>query len=264
MIIAQPFSVYMQSPACARPQESRLDLIVDIVTAPYDALNWLADVLFVAVDRLFERYGTPIVFFSALAEATVGLGVVFPGLVVMFLGGAVAAHGDASLFSVLAVAIAGTALGDTLSYAAGRWGGERLGRTRFGPWLRMGEEIMRGRARWLIPFYHLHNATRAVGPFGAGALRIPLRTWLPLDYLGAVISNSVWVGAGFVLGTAVLTEDGKLNEHPAVRLGLAAVAAVWFMTMHYLMSRRMREIEARDAAATQSGEAEPKRVAASD
>lgn len=247
-----------------RLQEGRLDLIIDIVTAPYDALNWLADILFVAVGQLFERYGTPIIFVSAVAEATVGLGVVFPGLVVMFLGGAVASHGEANVVSVLAVAIAGTALGDTISYAAGRWGGERLGRTRFGPSLRMGAEIMRGRARWLLPFYHLHNATRAVGPFGAGALRIPFRVWLPLDYLGAAISNSVWVGAGFVLGTAVLTDEGKLNEHPAVRLGLAAVAALWFMTMHYLLSRRMREIEARDAAAAEPSEAAPGEVPASD
>jgi len=220
------------------------------VTAPYDAFNWLADVIFVAMNRLFDAYGTPIVFFSALAEAIVGVGVVFPGLVVMFLGGAVASHGEANFFLVLGSAVAGTILGDTISYAAGRWGGDRLGRTRLGPSLRMGAEIMRGRARWLIPFYHLHGATRAVGPFGAGALRIPLRTWMPLDYLGAVISNTVWVGAGFVLGTAVLTEDGKLNEHPAVRLGLAGVAMAWFLVMQHLMSRRMREIEARDAAAT--------------
>lgn len=234
--------------SCVHPEEGCLDLLVDIVTAPYDGLNWLADVLFVAVNQLFDRYGTPIVFFSSLAEAIVGVGVVFPGVIVMFLGGAVASHGDANLLSVLAVAVAGTALGDSISYALGRCGGERLSRTRFGPSLRMGAEIMRGRARWLIPFYHLHGATRAVGPFGAGTLRIPLRVWMPLDYLGAVISNSIWVGAGFVLGTAVLTEDGKLNEHPAVRLGFGAVAMVWFLVMQHLMSRRMREIEAREAA----------------
>jgi membrane-associated protein len=226
-----------------------LDLIVDILTAPYDALNWLMDVLFVAAHDLFGRFGTPIVFFSALIEATVGLGVVFPGVIVMFLGGATASHGDANILWVWVAAVLGTMLGDTISYALGRWGGDHLASTRLGPSLRLGAEIMRGRARWLIPFYHLHGATRAVGPFGAGALKLPLRTWMPLDYLGAVIANTVWVGSGFILGTAVLTEEGKLEEHPAIRLGLAAVATAWFMLMHHLMERRMRELRRRDAAA---------------
>jgi len=206
------------------------------------------DVLFVAVNDLFGRFGTPIVFFSALIEATVGLGVVFPGVIVMFLGGAAASHGDAAILWVWLAAVVGTMIGDTLSYAAGRWGGDYLASTRLGPSLRMGAEIMRGRARWMIPFYHLHGITRSVGPFGAGALKLPLRIWMPLDYLGAAISNTVWVGSGFILGTAVLTEEGKLEEHPAIRLGLAAVATAWFMVMHHLMERRMREIKQRESA----------------
>lgn len=227
--------------------EPLLDLI-DIITAPYDALNWLTDLIFVAVNRLFDRFGTPIVFVSALAEATIGLGVIFPGVLMMFLGGAAASQGEASVVLIFALAALGTAIGDTVSYAAGRWGGERLNRTRFGPQLRLGVQIMDGRARWLIPLYHLHNVTRAVGPFGSGALRIPLRIWMPLDYLGAVIANAVWVGSGFLLGTAVLTPEGKLEEHPALRIGLALLAMAWFLVMRHTMQRRIRAIREREAA----------------
>lgn len=229
------------------PQEPNLDPI-EILTAPYDALNWLTDVIFVAVNGLFDRFGTPIVFLAALVESTIGLGVVFPGVLMMFLGGAAASQGDASVWLIFLVAAFGTALGDTISYAAGRWGGARLQHTRLGPSLRLGAQLMDGRARWLIPFYHLHSVSRAVGPVGAGVLRIPLRIWLPLDYAGAVIANSVWVYAGFLLGTAVLTEEGKLEQHPALRIGLAVAATAWFLVMRETMQRRIRSIRAREAA----------------
>jgi membrane protein DedA with SNARE-associated domain len=189
--------------------EPRLNLI-DILRAPYDGYNWLADVLFLALNGLFDRFGMPIVFFAALAETTVGLGVVFPGVVLMFLGGANAGSSLGNFTLVYLMAVCGTALGDTISYGLGRWGGTWMLSTRLGPTLRLGAEVMRGRARWLIPFYHLHSMTRAVGPFGAGALHIPLRIWLPLDYSGALIANGIWVGSGFILGRAVLNEDGTL------------------------------------------------------
>ncbi len=191
----------------------------------------------------------PIVFFAALAETTVGLGVVFPGVVLMFLGGANAGSSLGNFTLVYLMAVGGTALGDTISYGLGRWGGTWMLNTRMGPSLRLGAEVMRGRARWLIPFYHLHSMTRAVGPFGAGALHIPLRIWLPLDYSGAFIANGIWVGSGFILGRAVLNEDGTLDESPVVRVGLIVAGLAWFLIMRQVFSARMKAIRDREAAA---------------
>ena len=171
------------------------------------------------VYQLFGLYGAPIVFFSALAEATVGLGFIFPGVVIMFIGGAAAAKGEGDVVLVLALASAGTMLGDLISYFAGRWGAQLLFQTRLGPTLRLGASLMEGRAKWLIPLYHFHSLTRTVGPFSAGAMRMPLRTWLPLDFLGAVIANVVWVGGGFILGCRSTMRCGG-------RRGQARVAAL--------------------------------------
>lgn len=216
--------------------------MIDVITAPFDGLNWVTDQLFLFLNGLFDRYGTPIVFVSGLAEATVGVGVVFPGVVIMFLGGAYAAEGGASLPVVLFAATAGTALGDLLSYALGRWGSTWMLSTRLGPSLRVGSQLVAGRARWFIPLYHLYSVTRAVGPFGAGALRLPLRVWVPLDLLGALIFNLTYVGAGAILGTAVLTEDGRLEQHPLLRLGLFVAAIAWFLLLRAAVARRIREL----------------------
>ena len=86
---------------------------------------------------------------------------------------------------------------------------------------------------------------------------------MPLDYAGAVIANSVWVGGGFIFGTAVLDEDGKLEQHPALRIGLALGATAWFLIMRETMQRRIRAIQAREEAdAAVASEAAPTTVEA--
>ena len=230
------------SPPAEQPRRPILDILIDIVTAPFDGLNRLTDQVFLALNDLFDQYGTPIVFFSGLAEATVGVGLVFPGVIIMFLGGAYAAEGGASLPVVLLAATAGTALGDVLSYSLGRWGSGWMLSTRLGPSLRLGSQLIEGRARWFIPFYHLYSMTRAVGPFGAGALRLPLRVWMPLDFLGALIFNLTYVGAGAILGTAVLDEDGRLEQHPLLRRGIFIAAVAYFLLLQAAVQRRIRDI----------------------
>ena len=229
------------------PPLDLLDLLSDVARAPYDGWNWLADEIFLALSSLFARYGAPIVFVAALAEATVVVGVVFPGVVLMFLAAAYTAEQGGSLELVFVLAVFGTIIGDTVSYGLGRWGSRWLSQSRFRNSLRLGEALTGRYARWLIPFYHLHSATRAVGPVGSGALRLPLRIWLPLDYLGAVFSNGVWMGAGAVLGQAVLTERGTLEPHPALRIGLVVLAFAWVLFARRALLRSMRELPEKPA-----------------
>ena len=49
-----------------------MDFLLDLLTAPLDGINWLTDQIFLFLNGLFDRFGTPIVFVAALVEATVG------------------------------------------------------------------------------------------------------------------------------------------------------------------------------------------------
>lgn len=218
--------------------------MLHLLGAPLHLLGWLTDTLFLTVRALFDQFGIPIVFLSGLAEATFGVGLVFPGVVIMFLGGAQAAGDPGRLLLVLVAAVAGTAIGDTMSYGLGRWGGRYLLRSRWGPSVRLGSALVEGRARWFIPLYHLYSVTRALGPFGAGAVRMPIMAWLPLDYLGATVANAIWVGGGAILGTAVLTSDGRLQQHPALRVGLVLLGVLWFLLFRNIVQRRLRALTA--------------------
>ena len=221
--------------------------LIDLITAPYDGFNLLLDFVFSTAYALFSQFGAPIVFFAALIESTLGLGMVFPGQQLISLGGAASAKGEGNVFAMLAFATAGTILGDIISYTAGRWWSERLFESRFGQTLRVAAAMMEGRARWLIPLYHFYSVTRSVGPAAAGALRIPVRIWLPLDMLGATFFNTVWLGVGYAFGAALLQENGTLKESPVVRIGLVVVAMAWFFGVRYLFERRVREARAREA-----------------
>lgn len=176
-------------------------------------------------------------------------------MLLLFLAGAATAEMDGSLAPVIFVAIAGTFLGDTVSYGLGRWGSGWIAGTRLGASLKAGEALVAGRARWLIPFYHLQSVTRAVGPFASGALRLPLRIWLPLDYAGALLSNVVWVGAGALFGRALLTDRGTLEPDPAVRVGLAVAAVAWVLIARRTLLARQRESHAGVDEVATAGEA---------
>ena len=205
------------------------------------------DFVFLTAYGLFQAYGAPIVFVAALIETTLGLGMVFPGQQIIALGGAASAKGEGDVVAMLLFATAGTVLGDLISYVAGRWWSAALYASRFGLHLRVAAAMMTGRARWLIPFYHFYSVTRSVGPMAAGALRLPLRVWFPLDVFGAVVFNAVWVVGGYAFGALLLEADGRLNESPIVRIGLAVVAMGWFLVMRQLFERRMRETQAAEA-----------------
>jgi membrane protein DedA with SNARE-associated domain len=228
-----------------------LDALLHVLGAPLQLLGWITDALFLTVRALFDQFGIPIVLLSGLAEATFAVGLVFPGVVIMFLAGAQSAGDPGRLLAVFAAAVGGTVLGDTISYALGRWGGHYLLRSRWGPSVRVGSALVRGRARWFIPLYHLYSVTRALGPFGAGAVRMPVWSWLPLDYVGAAVANAIWVGSGAVLGTAVLTPDGRLQQHPLLRIGLAVLGVAWFLLFRNIVQRRMRELATVPAAAAE-------------
>ena len=94
----------------------------------------------------------------------------------------------------------------------------------------------------------LFRSTRTVGPFGAGLVRLPLRIWLPLDVVGALVANVVWVGGGYVLGSAFLTAEGTLDQSPVVRVGLIVVGLAWFLVMRRVLHDRMAQRVKTEAA----------------
>src|SRR5579884_2329966 len=70
----------------------------------------------------YATWGYPIVFFGALLENTVLLGLVLPGGTLVLLGAIYAQQGDMMLPFVLLLGWLGMAAGTSIDYVLGRWG----------------------------------------------------------------------------------------------------------------------------------------------
>jgi membrane-associated protein len=83
-------------------------------------------------DHLLALNGTLVllaVFLLPALESSVFLGFVIPGETAVVIGGVTAYNGRNELWAVIAVAIAGAIIGDSIGYAVGkRWGDSLLGR----------------------------------------------------------------------------------------------------------------------------------------
>jgi membrane-associated protein len=179
-----------------------------------------------ALTRLSARIGPwtyVLVAGFAFAETAAFVGLVAPGETAVALGGVAAAHGDASLPAMIAVAWTGAAAGDFVSFSLGR----RLGRdvlVRHGSQIRLTPD----RITKVEGFFARHGArtiligrfiglVRAVAPFVAGASKLRLREFLPWSLLGTALWSSAFVVIGYAFSSSF--------EHATSVLAYAALAA---------------------------------------
>lgn len=223
------------SALAALPILSILDSLVDViewlVTLPVEIfrgygslLRWAAD----AVQSLFEDYGYWVVFFGTLCENTLLVGLIVPGALVVLLAGLAAHDGTISWPGAIALGIAGTIIGDTISYFAGRYGWSRFGRTKLlSDLYEKAREPLLRRGAWFVLLYHFAGYTRVIGPTAAGLLRMPYRRWAPIDYGGAVLWIFCYFGIGYGLGVAGLTLDSTDSYFRYVEWALLIGFATW-------------------------------------
>jgi membrane protein DedA with SNARE-associated domain len=199
-------------------------LPVTIFRGYSSSLRWAAD----SVHSLFDSYGYWVIFFGTLAENTLLVGLIVPGLIVVILAG-LAAHDGAMSFPVATVlGILGTIIGDTISYSMGRFGWARFGHIGslrdFTDKVR--EPILRKGAMFVL-IYHFAGYTRIVGPAGAGLLQMPYRQWAPADYGGAALWVTSYMAIGYFLGVIGLSLDSTDRWFRLIEWVLLAVFMVW-------------------------------------
>ncbi len=176
--------------------------------SPFDGLNYylntgerLSGWVLRKVQHLFVDYGYYVVFIGVLLENTMFLGLLVPGAIILILGGLAAQNGSIDLWPVIALGIAATLIGDSISYAIGRGGWSRvLARGSLAEPLGKVRDALESRGRWFILVYHFAGYSRMIGPAAAGLFRIPYRRWAPFDYAGATLWVLTFTGIGVLMG----------------------------------------------------------------
>jgi membrane protein DedA with SNARE-associated domain len=221
----------------------------------WGGFGWLTEQALKITKELFESYGYLTVFLAPLLENTIFLGALIPGTLVILLAGLAAHDGLIDFWRALPLGIAGAWIGDTISYGIGRFGSKRLGpEARLVRW----SERMRGplleNSAWLVLLYHFAGYSRLIGPAASGFLRMPLRRWMLLDYLGAAVWVVAYMTGGYVLGIFSLSldaTDSNVRAFEVILFVFAVIAVIVVVSRTRAGRRRGGEgAEADDERAT--------------
>ena len=183
-----------------------------------------------------------LVFLLPGLEASIFLGVFFPGEVAVLLGGVAASQGSVSIALVVLAACVGAVLGDQIGYLVGREWGEQVLR-RIPDRLLDEDRLQKGRAyvrrmgakgvilgRWTA-------ALRALVPGLAGMSHMSYPRFLIANVFGGVGWATLVAVVGYLAGNSYKKVESALGSVSYVLLGLIVVG---FIAWHVMRRRKER------------------------
>jgi membrane protein DedA with SNARE-associated domain len=187
------------------------------------------------------QYGSPALF-AVVTMASIG--VPLPVSLLLIVTGSLVAQGVMPMWWAIALASAGSVIGDQIGYAIGRWGGAALV-SRFGGMLggpaRMAKAEAHARrwggpgvffTRWLVtPLGSLIN-------FTSGIAEYPWMRFLLWDVLGEALGAVLYILLGFIFSDRVLELDAALGDFTWMILALLTAVALGWMLWRYLRTKR--------------------------
>lgn len=176
------------------------------------------------------------IFSMSFFESLALIGLISPGIALLFIGGTAAGSAELAYSSVLLVAYAGAVSGDLLSY----WLGSRFHShmvaippfKQHPEWIEKAEAFFRRYGLYGLFIGRFMGPLRPVLPMIAGALELPFIKFLVLDLCSGPLWAAVYLTPGFLVGSAA---EGSLQQtQPAfmfigvwVVIGIAAAESLW-------------------------------------
>ncbi len=167
---------------------------------------------------LFSRYGTPALF---VIVAVAAIGVPLPVTLLLIITGSMVAQGVLDPWAAIAVASAGSILGDLAGFIIGRWGGNALV-TRYKRLLGSAEKLRQLEAR--------ADGWGAAGIFFSRWLVTPLGPWINLASGAGGYSwrrFAIWDVIGETFGAVLFIELGRIFSDRVQEVGSALGDLDW-------------------------------------
>jgi len=181
-----------------------------------------------------------VVFAMALAESLAIVGMLVPGVVILFGAGTLIGAGVLNFWEMCAWAVAGAVIGDGLSYWLGHHFEYLTGRFR---WFRLHPDHLDKGTRFFRQYGDLSVAVgrffgpiRAIVPLVAGLLHMPPHRFYIANILSALVWAPAYLAPGMLLGEAVHDAGLKALLWPAA--GVVLVVLAWWLVMRFRMRRR--------------------------
>jgi undecaprenyl-diphosphatase len=185
---------------------------------------------------LHPGWSYSVIFLVAMAESLAIVGLIVPGVVIMFGIGALIASGVIAFWPAMGWAVAGAVTGDGLSFWVGHHYRERL--ATFWPFSRHPESLRRG-----IDFFEKYGGksvvlgrffgpTRGVIPLIAGMMAMPALRFALVNVLSALAWAPLYLLPGIVFGASM-----ELASEVTMRLVILALLLLFFAWVVYNLIR---------------------------
>jgi membrane-associated protein len=184
-------------------------------------------------------------FLCPALEASIMIGVIFPGEIAILVAGAAAQAGALSLWSVIPTAVAGAVIGDAVGFGFGRRYGELLLR-RLPDRLVKPEavqatnELLRRRGPIVVLIGRLTAILRALVPSLAGMSGLSWSRFLPYNLLGGAAWASTVAVLGYLAGASLAAVQQQLGVVSNVVLGLVVATALVVWLRSHVRRRHSR------------------------
>ena len=186
---------------------------------------------------VLQLWGYPIVFLSALLEATPFFGIFIPGQTIVIIGGFFAKLDLLNLYYIMILASLGAIIGDLVGYILGRKYGYSFIRD-YGKYFFFKKEYFK-RTKELMNEYtgktmiigRFNSITRAFAPFVAGSSKVPFKKFLFYNIAGGISWGGFFSLVGYIFGKAYKVASRYINGFLLVFF-IAAVLAAYFYVGH--------------------------------
>jgi membrane protein DedA with SNARE-associated domain len=171
----------------------------------------------------------------------IAIGTFFEGETILILGGLAAHQGYLALPGVAICAFIGSLAGDQTAFLLGRRRGRAFLENR--PRLRARADrviaLLERRQVALILGFRFLYGLRNVVPFAAGASRVPVRRFVALNAVGAIVWSIAFSVGGYYFGMALEAALGEIKRYELAVLGAGFVVAaiIWIARRRASTSR---------------------------
>lgn len=195
-----------------------------------DLLDWI---------RQNPEYAGLVVFSMSLAESLAIVGVLIPGVVILFGAGVLIGTGVLDFWTMCLWAIAGAVIGDGLSYWLGHHFDYLTERWR---WFRLHPDHLARGVRFFEEYGDLSVALgrffgpiRAIVPLVAGLMRMPPQRFYTANVLSALVWAPAYLLPGMLFGEISETRDWR---QLAIPLGAVVLIVIAWLIVHRWRARR--------------------------
>ena len=170
---------------------------------------------------------------TAFLESFALVGIVVPGVAMLFALATLAAGSDIDIFPLISAGFLGAIMGDSASFYIGRHFKDRLYTSspfnKYPQWINRGQAFFAKYGMLSVVIGRFVGPIRPVVPLVAGSLSMPAAKFLTINFISALVWAPAYLLPGYWIGQSV---EGLAEEHLNL-LKIAAVIAlcIWLTTL---------------------------------